>query len=135
MCLTNRNGKGEGACCCCLYSAQPLRGFLHRGDRSFSSTFSSLSRDSFGIGLCHQLGEHPSTPPHSSPVAGLGAGLGLGSQPRVGKQRVCRSHSPGEPSPSTPQPPLLCAHIAPTGALQANPSVLCDTSKGDDEMF
>lgn len=124
MCLTNSNGKGEGACCCCLYSVQPLRGFLHRAERSFSTTSSFLSREKlWELELCRlpvhttDLGKCCLPSPQSCPISpgfgliGTGTVMSRGGSPL--QQEVCRSCSSAELSQASLHPPLSqCLHSA-----------------------
>lgn len=124
VCLTNSNGKGEGACCCCLYSVQPLRGFLHRAQRSFSTTSSFLSREKcWELELCRlpvhimDLGMCNLPSLHSCPISsgfkriGTGTVMARGASPL--QQEVCRSCSSAELPQTSLHPPLPpCLHSA-----------------------
>lgn len=126
MCLTNRDGKGEGACCCCLYSVQPLRGFLHQGERSFSTTSEfPLQGGVVGAGglqaprPCQWPGQvsihsHSAALPSAQTLNSFGTDtiLSRGGSPL--QQEAHRSYNSTEPSQTLPHPPLpqcLCSTL------------------------
>lgn len=151
MCLTNRNGKGEGACCCCLYSVQPLRGFLHRGERSFSntSTVPSLvksggrwrSASSLPVPLTWARSIHPYS--RAVPSAQALNLLGL-AQSCPGANLPCSKRSAGPATQQSPQRPpliLLCLCVSTVPCMEQSAAVgqafgySCDANRSNGEKF
>lgn len=140
VCLTNSNGKGEGVCCCCLYSVQPLRGFLHRAERSFFTTSSFLSREKrWELELC-RLPVHTTDPGkcslpslHSCAISSSFKLIGTGTVMPRGKsplqQEVCRSCSSAELPQTSLHPPLSQSLHSAQSSLQ-----LWDRTSGNPEI-